>query len=75
MRLSADRSSPFYDEDKVSRATVFVDGEELKACVEADEEAGTAKAIKLNSAGLPVREGYELVTYDVTGKVEIRIRE
>lgn len=75
MRLSADRTSPYYDGDKVSRATVFVNGEELKSCREADEEAGTATAFKVNSIGQPIVENGELVPYEVTGKVEIRIRE
>lgn len=74
MRLSAHSDSPHYDADLVCRAMVFVDHVELKSCFYADEEAGTASAYKLNAVGRPIIEGDSLVPYEVTGKVEIRIR-
>lgn len=51
MRLSAERSSPFYRAALVLWATVYVDGMTTPPCVEASESEGWADVIVCDDAG------------------------
>lgn len=51
MRLSADKTSPFYSDRAVRCAQVFVDGIPIKAVVDADTEEGWAHVIATRDDG------------------------
>lgn len=52
MRVSANRSSPFYDADRdISQLQVLVDGVPVRHCVEASEEDGWADLVKTDDGG------------------------
>lgn len=50
---------------------VLIDGEEVKFCVEADDEKGFVVLIDCDAAGEPRIAGDELVTVQRFGKVEL----
>lgn len=49
MRLSMDENDQGYDPYRAIRATVYLDGVELKDCLTADEEAGECVCFDANS--------------------------
>lgn len=51
MRLSAEPSSPFYNEALVRSVDVFVDGYTVPPCVEASEEEGWVDCLVADDAG------------------------
>lgn len=54
MRLSADRSSPYYRADIVKVAIVTLDGMTLPPVIEASEADGWADVVVYDDAGRPV---------------------
>ncbi len=72
MRLSANESSPYFDAERVFEATVLVDGDEVRFCLEASEEEGWADVVATDENGVVLVEGDELVHKRLTGAVEIR---
>jgi hypothetical protein len=68
MRLSVFRDSPYYNEQMIFLAEIFVDGVRVSLCVEACEEEGWADMYETDDAGTV---GPDLVR--MKGKVEIVI--
>ena len=71
MRLSMNETDPAYDPANGIRAKVLFDGEPVKGCMTADEEAGTIEVYLFDDAGRVVTNGDRAATEIRHGKVEI----
>ncbi|TFW15951.1 hypothetical protein [Duganella callida] len=74
MRISADPKSPHYSTCS-RQATVFLNGEQLKHCVTADDEAGTAECYRLDANGEIFRDGEFAELQVLRGQVEIVLED
>ena len=72
MRISMDEKDSAYDPYKATNAKVYLDGEELKDCLTADEEAGECICFDLDAV-MPSSE--KIPTIVRRGKVEIILAE
>lgn len=76
MKLSAYPNSVHYDADAVGRCEdVLLNGESVRFCHFADEEAGYVIRTKVDECGAPVTKGEHFVFERVTGRVEIVMRK
>jgi hypothetical protein len=76
MRLSVDKDSPFYDEEKIAtRPQVLIDGIQIKGCFEASEEEGWADVWKMDESGKKMLNatGDGALRERLHGHVEIRL--
>ncbi len=58
--------------DVYEKATIFLDGNEIKEAIMADDEKGIVELYKIGSDGECLSSNNELLTYYKHGKVEIR---
>jgi hypothetical protein len=73
MRLCAYKDSPYFDERLTAECRVFVDGVEVRDCVELSEEDGWAILCDYDDTGHFLIKDDEVVTYRLDGLVEVVI--
>lgn len=72
MRLSVELGDPGYQPSHITRfARVTLNGQELRSCITADEEAGIAIVHKFDRNGRPVVVGGDVLTETLHGVVRI----
>lgn len=70
MRISGDPKSPHYS-SRSHLATIFLDGAQLKHCVTADDEAGTAECYRVDEHGFIFHDGEFAELEVLRGEVDI----
>lgn len=72
MILTVDQDSEHYDADKNARATIYLNGEEVKYCTYANEESGVVtRYIPEDDPRFTTAGGF-WPTEELSGKVEIK---
>ncbi|MES2262119.1 MAG: hypothetical protein V4724_26660 [Pseudomonadota bacterium] len=70
MRISADSKSPWFSSLALC-ATVYLDGEELRHCVTADEDCGEVECFQLDKHGNLIHDGENVQLITKRGWVSV----